>query len=292
LTFATSGSTIRTIAAIPAAETPVRFPIILALLLAASDDAIALDVPMPRERPTVLNGRFAVPKPNAASAVVPTALAPAPELQALVHPPITAGPTACELRLGVIADFTPMPVLLGPGECVARDVVRLDAVRLSDRAAVAISPPAMLRCELAEAVAYWVRDDLAPAVVGIGAPLAAIANYDSYSCRGRNRIVGARVSEHGKANALDIRALRLTDGTGIEPTSPSVSKDFRETMRRSACARFMTVLGPGSDGYHEQHVHIDLAERSMNGYRMCRWDVRELGIADVPLPLPRPTAAR
>ena len=33
-----------------------------------------------------------------------------------------------------------------------------------------------------------------------------------------------------------------------------------------ACAtapadRFTTVLGPGSDGYHEAHIHLDLAER-------------------------------
>jgi Extensin-like protein C-terminus len=60
----------------------------------------------------------------------------------------------------------------------------------------------------------------------------------------------------------------------------------------------MTVLGPGSDGYHEDHVHVDLAERR-NGYRICEWDVREPAeasaavLADtVPLPRPRPLAAR
>jgi len=43
----------------------------------------------------------------------------------------------------------------------------------------------------------------------------------------------------------------------------------------------MTVLGPGSDGYHEEHIHLDLAERH-NGYRICQWDV------NLPVPLPRP----
>ena len=75
-----------------------------------------------------------------------------------------------------------------------------------------------------------------------------------------------------------------------DPTSPALSKTFRETMRRSACARFTTVLGPGSDGFHENHVHVDLAERT-RGYRTCQWDVREPpAIASVPLPLPRPLA--
>jgi hypothetical protein len=56
------------------------------------------------------------------------------------------------------------------------------------------------------------------------------------------------------------------------------------------------VLGPGSDGYHEDHVHVDLAERR-GGYRMCQWDVREPGeelaasATNVPLPRPRPTVS-
>ena len=56
------------------------------------------------------------------------------------------------------------------------------------------------------------------------------------------------------------------------------------------CSRFNTVLGPGSDSYHESHVHLDLAERS-SGYKMCQWDVREPTVAaNVPLPPPRPSA--
>jgi len=47
---------------------------------------------------------------------------------------------------------------------------------------------------------------------------------------------------------------------------------LRENVLRSACARFSTVLGPGSDGYHEDHIHLDLMERR-NNYRICQWDV-------------------
>ena len=69
-------------------------------------------------------------------------------------------------------------------------------------------------------------------------------------------------------------------------------------MRKSVCTRFTTVLGPGSDGYHEDHIHIDLAERR-SGYRICQWDIRDLmsgpdsdeRSADIPLPQPRPVAA-
>jgi hypothetical protein len=76
-----------------------------------------------------------------------------------------------------------------------------------------------------------------------------------------------------------------------------VAKDLRESLKRSTCARFTTVLGPGSDGYHEDHVHVDLAERR-SGYRICQWDVREVeekpapspDAVQIPLPRPRPFA--
>ena len=71
-----------------------------------------------------------------------------------------------------------------------------------------------------------VREDVTPAVRALDASLKSIDNYASYDCRGRNRIAGAKLSEHGKANALDIRSLKLANGTVVELTDPRVSKDF------------------------------------------------------------------
>jgi hypothetical protein len=185
------------------------------------------------------------------------------------------------------------PPLVGRGECGVEDVVRLEAVVLRDKTRVAVTPPAIVRCTFAEAIVPWVREDLAPAVRPLGAPLRSLDNYAAYDCRGRNRIVGAKLSEHGKANALDVRSVKLANGTLLGLTDPNVGKDLRLGLRKSACARFTTVLGPGSDGYHEDHVHVDLAERT-GGHRMCQWDVREPGeepAAAVPLPVPRPASA-
>jgi hypothetical protein len=174
------------------------------------------------------------------------------------------------------------------------DAIRLEAIVLEDGSRVALTPAATLRCEMAEAIVHWVREDVAAAVQAFGSPLRSLDNYASYHCRGRNNIVGAKLSEHGRANALDIRSIRLGDGRQLGLTDPHVERDFRERMKRSACDRFSTVLGPGSDGYHEDHVHVDLQERRRGRFAMCRWDVRDLEpvgsteITNVPLPPARP----
>jgi hypothetical protein len=116
-------------------------------------------------------------------------------------------------------------------------------------------------------------------------------NFDSYECRGRNRVAGAKLSEHGHANALDVRALKLANGQSIALTERATPRDLRESVLQSMCARFSTVLGPGSDGYHEDHIHLDLIERRSN-YRICQWAVWDPLPAIAPmLPAERPDEA-
>src|SRR5436190_9063020 len=152
----------------------VRRLFVIVVLATAGGFATAGEVPLPRERPASLSERFAIAPHSALPAGPVTALAPAPELQPIETPQATSGPSACELRLGELAVFVPLPVLIGPGECGATDVVRLDAVVMPDGKRVALGPPATLRCSMAEAVALWVRQDVAPAAEEFGAPLASI----------------------------------------------------------------------------------------------------------------------
>jgi hypothetical protein len=250
----------------------------------------------------------AVTEHAALPAGVPEQFSPPQEAYAAfpeTSPAAPLKPSACQMRLAKLAMFKPLPVLVGAGECGAVDAVQLESVILDDQSKVEVSPPATLRCTMAEAVAAWLREDVAPAALKLGAPLRGIDNYDSYECRGRNRVRGATLSEHGRANALDVRGFKLANGVAIGLTDVNVARDWRETVRGSACARFSTVLGPGSDGNHEEHIHVDLAERH-NGYKTCEWDVREVAKPPppvdgaeqtsalpepVPLPRPRPAAA-
>jgi hypothetical protein len=187
--------------------------------------------------------------------------------------PAKPEPSACRLALtDAIAIAPSIPDIKGPGGCGGEDLVRLEAIVLADKRQVAVKPAAILRCKMATAIADWIRTDMAPLAQGLGTAISELDNFDSFECRGRNRVVGAMLSEHGRANALDVRSLKLASGRAISLTDRSVPRDLRERVLHSVCARFPTVLGPGSDWYHEDHIHLDLMERR-NNYRICQWNV-------------------
>ena len=245
---------------------------LLALLLAASA-VPANAVPLPRPRPADAGGDFR----TATGAL--GGVGPVSEL------------SACARRLRGRALFTPLPEIDGPGECGAGDVVRLAAIVIPARVPVSLDPPATLTCQMAEAVAEFVRSDLAVIAGDLSAPLKAVAVSASYDCRPRNRAPGTKMSEHGRANALDISALRLANGTAVMLAGPAASPELGERVRVAACRYFTTVLGPGADSHHNDHIHLDRIERR-GGYRLCQWDVRAPQImASVPLPPRKPGVA-
>ena len=258
----------------------MKFGLRLAAIVVMSVECTAgRTVPLPRPSPS---------RPSSEATVEP-------------HGAPVGVPTACRLRLTPDrAVFEALGTVAGAGECGGPDIVLLKRVLTADRLSVEIAPPATLRCEMAEAIVDWVRDDLVSQVIDLGSTLARIENLDSFECRGQNRVAGAKLSEHGRANALDISAIKFKNGQLVRPADAAANKGFRIAMRKSVCTRFTTVLGPGSDGYHEDHIHIDLAERR-SGYRICQWDIRDLmsgpdsdersASADIPLPQPRPVAA-
>jgi hypothetical protein len=239
--------------------------------------ALADGVPLPRPRPAMWTEPHSFAEAAAGAG---------PDFNSAA---MTAEPTDCDKRLAAMAVLKPMPRLIGPGACGGADMVELDAVLTPDKARIAVKPAALLNCGMAESLASWLRDEVAPRAAKLGSPLNAIENYDSYECRPRNRLVGAKLSEHAHGEALDVRALHLADGRRLELTDPNVDKPLRQALHDTACHRFTTVLGPG-EPFHEGHIHLDVIARR-GGYRICEWDVREPGPPAIPLPRPRPALA-
>jgi hypothetical protein len=227
-------------------------------------------VPLPRPRPAeapAAQGQASQAPANDAKKETPSEEAKPAE------PPAPPPPSACRLALTEEIAIAPsIPDIHGPGGCGGEDLVRLEAIVLPNKHRVALTPPAPLRCTMATSLADWVRTDVVALAQKLGSEPSVLDNYDSYECRGFNRIPGAHLSEHGRANALDVRAIKLANGHSIALTDRSVPREVRESVKQSACARFMTVLGPDSDWYHEEHIHLDLAERR-NNYKICQWDV-------------------
>lgn len=258
------------------------------MLLASSASAYLTDraVPLPKPRPA--EAPVTERQPSDPPAASETTAPPASQDQVEAAPQ----PSACRLALTEEIAIAPsIPDVNGPGACGGIDLVRLEAVVLPDKSRVAVKPAAVLRCTMASALADWIRSDMAPLAESLGSKLSDLDNFDSFDCRGRNRVRGAKMSEHGRANAIDMRGLKLANGQSISLTDRSASREVREKVLLSVCKRFTTVLGPGSDWYHEDHIHIDLAERR-GGYRICQWNLWEQLPHVAPLlPAERPDAA-
>jgi hypothetical protein len=173
--------------------------------------------------------------------------------------------------LGVQAE----PATIEPAneDCVVEQPVRLKSVASKGHTLEFIETP-VLACGFATVLTRWLAEIVIPAAAyHLGQPAAKALVGPGYACRPRNQQPGAELSVHAFGIALDIRGFELADGERllIEPehrTAPE--RVFLDALRTSACGYFTTVLGPGSDPLHEDHLHVDLASHgSSDHYRIC-----------------------
>jgi hypothetical protein len=242
-------------------------------------------VPLPRPRPAEAPAAdHSTPEQGGAA----DQAAPAQEAAEAKPPELSA----CRQALTESIAIAPsIPPIKGPGGCGGEDLVRLEAIVLSPTQRVTLKPAAILRCTMATAVADWIRTDMVPLAASLGTTISELDNFDSFECRGRNRVNGAKLSEHGLANALDVRGMTFANGNALSLTDRTVSRETREKVLASVCTRFTTVLGPGSDWYHEDHIHLDLAQRR-NNYKLCQWGVYDpLPVVAPLMPAERPEEA-
>jgi hypothetical protein len=153
-------------------------------------------------------------------------------------------------------------------------------IAISEVARIGINPPATVNCDFARALHDWLSQSVQPqAKKQVGASIVAIRNASSYACRRRNNAASGKLSEHAKANALDIAAfdfsrkaeITVAGGTSglLQRVGLSGKGNFMAAVRKSACRYFNTVLGPGSDRYHGDHFHVDLMKLRPGRFKMC-----------------------
>lgn len=138
---------------------------------------------------------------------------------------------------------------------------------------VGVSPPATLACPLISVLDRWVDEAVQPAAMKwFAEPVVEIQQISAYSCRGMNGDANATISEHAFGNALDVAAFVLADGRKVTVQygwrGAPQEQAFLHDVQAAACEQFTTVLAPGANIFHYNHIHVDLMRRE-SGHRAC-----------------------
>ncbi len=165
----------------------------------------------------------------------------------------------------------PMNALNGNGACGMEHPFKVAA--LND-GTIGIEPKATLACPMIRELDVWLAEVVQPAAMAwYGAPVVAIKQISSYSCRGMNGQPGAKISEHAFGNAMDVAGFRFANGQDISVKNgwkgPPEARGFLLQVQAGACEAFTTVLAPGSNVFHYDHIHVDLMRRN-NPRLICK----------------------
>ncbi len=208
--------------------------------------------------------------PRRPADLAPTAseTTPAPE------PDKPATPSTCIATFAERGGIAlPSALESGNGACGIEDPVTFDSVAMPDGSKVELDSAVTVRCAFALEIVGWIRDDLPDILTSENGKLARLVGVGGHACRPRNAVAGAPLSEHATGNALDLSGLLLRDGRTVSLTGQNgATRSFRESLQKSSCARFTTVLGPGSDSSHQDHLHLDMRKRPRD-FKICEWAV-------------------
>jgi len=138
----------------------------------------------------------------------------------------------------------------------------------------AVTPAATLACPLVSALDRWVTEGVQPAALHwFGTQVSEIKQISAYSCRGMVGAGTSHISEHAFGNALDVAAFTLADGRRVTVKDgwhgTPEEQGFLHDVQLYACETFTTVLAPGYNAAHYDHIHVDLMRRE-SGRHPCR----------------------
>ena len=158
--------------------------------------------------------------------------------------------------------------------CQVEGAVELDSIP-SSFGNVLVKGKPIMTCLFARQLTIWIRDVGAPLTLAyMGSKLTTIETAAGFVCRARNNQAGEKISEHAKGNAIDITGFRIENGQTLSVRDSSASTKIDgvllKTFRATGCGYFTTVLGPGSDDAHKDHIHFDYGlHGGTRNYRIC-----------------------
>ncbi len=180
---------------------------------------------------------------------------------------------ACErLFAGKKAIATRLAPITGANGCGIAAPVSLQGLVMPDNRSIRFDPPPVMRCDMAASAVDWSIGAI-PSIESQGGRVKLIVDAGGYQCRNRNNAIDGKISEHALGDAIDLIGVRFEDGRMLKFSALDNEMTVAQALRETACARFATVLGPGSDGMHENHIHVDLEARRHGG-KLCEWNLR------------------
>ncbi len=254
----------RHLAAITAMELAVG------LIVVPLDAAPRRLVPVPRPRPLMLGARSSAPP-----------AAPAQnrdQKQPSQTDDAAREDEACLARLraaDIRFDIPTMPVA-AKAACAIEVPVRLKSVTALARTVTEVHLPEepVVSCQFAERLTAWLGNLVAPLMAGrMSTDLRAVHTGPGFECRNRNGAPIGKLSAHAVGKAIDISAFELSSGKfiPIKQDEDEAMRNVVDSVRTAACGWFTTVLGPGSDAAHTDHLHIDIAlHGTSDRYRICQ----------------------
>ncbi len=147
----------------------------------------------------------------------------------------------------------------GNPACAIDMPIRLAALKRSEDSGdlIILTDRPVISCRLALQFDAWIKATGPILAAGRNAPLVSMITGPGWECRTRNRQPGAPLSSHGNGLALDVNTFVFANKSRLSVTGSGREPTF-QAVRRAACTLFTTVLGPGSDGFHEDHLHVDI----------------------------------
>lgn len=252
----------------------------LAVVAAAAWQASANVTPLPRQKPVpgeiAETANVPLPRPNPRRQK-PGAAAETPPSQTAGQESLPASASCSQQLQSLDIEYVPLKAIGDGGGCGTSAPIEVTQI-----AGVALTPSAIINCTMARELHGWIEDTLQPAAKRrLKTSVTEIHVAASYVCRRRNNSASGKLSEHAKANALDMSGFSFAKSGAVSVGGGSwgssilksigLSKggSFLDDIREGACTRFTTVLGPGSDPYHGNHFHVDALQRK-GGYRICK----------------------
>ena len=160
-------------------------------------------------------------------------------------------------------EFRPLDDRPG-GECPLVNIVQVST------AGVRFNHSFMASCPLAVGWEIFRHNTLQQAAKKhLNQPVARVEHLGTYACR--NVYNRERLSEHARANAMDVTAFVLADGTRVtvekdwNTNGQSQKAAFLRDIHEGACQAFNVVFGPDHNAAHANHFHFD-----MGGFWACR----------------------